>query len=137
MKNPSTSIHPNRCFLGPPTLHPDTMVGIGSVIIPPAGKTSELQSLAHKNSIFSASHLSGLTSVGSVETPPKNYASDGNKWGRSTHFLGWVYIFSILKFRNHNSKGRKLQDPGQWPTVAAAARKANLFRYRHLPYLFR
>src|SRR3569623_1151402 len=46
------------------------------------------------------------------------------------------FSLTINKFRNHNEKGNKLQDPGQWPSVAAAARKANLFRYRHLPYLF-
>lgn len=40
-------------------------------------------------------------------------------------------------FRNHNAAGNPPQDPAMWPTVAAAARKANLFRYRHLPYLFR
>jgi alpha-glucosidase (family GH31 glycosyl hydrolase) len=39
--------------------------------------------------------------------------------------------------RNHNDMGTADQDPGMWPSVAAAARKANLFRYRHLPYLYR
>uniref|UniRef100_A0A914ECA2 P-type domain-containing protein n=1 Tax=Acrobeloides nanus TaxID=290746 RepID=A0A914ECA2_9BILA len=39
-------------------------------------------------------------------------------------------------FRNHNTKGAPPQDPGMWPSVAAAARKSNLWRYRHLPYLF-
>uniref|UniRef100_A0A7E4VML4 P-type domain-containing protein n=1 Tax=Panagrellus redivivus TaxID=6233 RepID=A0A7E4VML4_PANRE len=48
------------------------------------------------------------------------------------HQLGAFHSFS----RNHNNKGSPNQDPAQWPTVAAAARKANLFRYRHLPFLY-
>jgi hypothetical protein len=40
-------------------------------------------------------------------------------------------------FRNHDKNTANDQDPGVWPTVAQAARKAYLFRYRHLPYLFR
>ncbi|KAH7717645.1 CRE-AAGR-2 protein, partial [Aphelenchoides avenae] len=39
-------------------------------------------------------------------------------------------------FRNHNDYGQPPQDPAQWPSVANATRKANLWRYRHLPYLF-
>jgi len=48
------------------------------------------------------------------------------------HQLGAFYPFS----RNHNNNGAPPQDPAQWPTVAAAARKAMLFRYQYLPYLF-
>uniref|UniRef100_A0AC34QMP2 P-type domain-containing protein n=1 Tax=Panagrolaimus sp. JU765 TaxID=591449 RepID=A0AC34QMP2_9BILA len=51
--------------------------------------------------------------------------------------LRWQQMGAFHSFsRNHNDKGRKLQDPAQWPTVAAAAKKANNFRYRHLPYLY-
>ncbi|KAE9548745.1 hypothetical protein FO519_008036, partial [Halicephalobus sp. NKZ332] len=46
--------------------------------------------------------------------------------------LGAFYTFS----RNHNRIDLILQDPAQWPTVAAATKKANEFRYRHLPYLY-
>jgi alpha-glucosidase (family GH31 glycosyl hydrolase) len=46
--------------------------------------------------------------------------------------LGAFYPFS----RNHNVEGAPAQDPGLWPDVAKAARHANLFRYRHLPYLY-
>uniref|UniRef100_A0A914CFN9 P-type domain-containing protein n=1 Tax=Acrobeloides nanus TaxID=290746 RepID=A0A914CFN9_9BILA len=38
-------------------------------------------------------------------------------------------------FRNHNH-GKVEKDPAQWVSVAKASRKANLFRYRHLPYLY-
>uniref|UniRef100_A0A158Q8C6 alpha-glucosidase n=1 Tax=Elaeophora elaphi TaxID=1147741 RepID=A0A158Q8C6_9BILA len=46
--------------------------------------------------------------------------------------LGAFYPFS----RNHNEKGIASQDPSQWPDVAKATRKANLFRYYYLPYLY-
>ncbi|KAI6171798.1 hypothetical protein M3Y98_00902200 [Aphelenchoides besseyi] len=39
-------------------------------------------------------------------------------------------------FRNHNDIKSIDQDPPQWNSVAAATRTANLFRYRHLPYLY-
>ncbi|CAD6192212.1 unnamed protein product [Caenorhabditis auriculariae] len=39
-------------------------------------------------------------------------------------------------FRNHNDKGSPAEDPAEWPDVAEATRQANLFRYRHLPYLY-
>nr|pir hypothetical protein ZK546.9 - Caenorhabditis elegans [Caenorhabditis elegans] len=39
-------------------------------------------------------------------------------------------------FRNHNTIGAPAQDPAVWPSVAAATKKANLFRYQYLPYLF-
>ncbi|CAD6197216.1 unnamed protein product [Caenorhabditis auriculariae] len=39
-------------------------------------------------------------------------------------------------FRNHNTIGAPPQDPAVWPSVAAASKKANLFRYQYLPYLF-
>uniref|UniRef100_A0A1I7ZM87 Alpha-glucosidase n=1 Tax=Steinernema glaseri TaxID=37863 RepID=A0A1I7ZM87_9BILA len=48
------------------------------------------------------------------------------------HQLGAFYPF----MRNHNSINQIPQDPGVWPSVAEAAKKANHFRYRHLPYLF-
>ncbi|EGT52649.1 hypothetical protein CAEBREN_12391 [Caenorhabditis brenneri] len=39
-------------------------------------------------------------------------------------------------FRNHNTIGAPAQDPAVWPSVAAATKQANLFRYQYLPYLF-
>ncbi|EGT43318.1 hypothetical protein CAEBREN_29741 [Caenorhabditis brenneri] len=39
-------------------------------------------------------------------------------------------------FRNHNTLGEPAQDPAVWPSVAAATKIANLFRYQYLPYLF-
>lgn len=39
-------------------------------------------------------------------------------------------------FRNHNTLGSPAQDPAIWPSVAAATKTANLFRYQYLPYLF-
>ncbi|KAI6221726.1 hypothetical protein M3Y95_00992500 [Aphelenchoides besseyi] len=39
-------------------------------------------------------------------------------------------------FRNHNDIKSIDQDPPQWSSVAAATRTANLFRYRHLSYLY-
>ena len=51
--------------------------------------------------------------------------------------LRWQQLGAFHSFsRNHNSIGNPPQDPAQWDSVAAAARKANLFRYRHLPYLY-
>uniref|UniRef100_A0AC34GMJ0 Uncharacterized protein n=1 Tax=Panagrolaimus sp. ES5 TaxID=591445 RepID=A0AC34GMJ0_9BILA len=51
--------------------------------------------------------------------------------------LRWQQMGAFHSFsRNHNTLGAPLQDPAQWPTVAKATRKHNLFRYRHLPYLF-
>uniref|UniRef100_A0A158P7E8 Gal_mutarotas_2 domain-containing protein n=1 Tax=Angiostrongylus cantonensis TaxID=6313 RepID=A0A158P7E8_ANGCA len=51
--------------------------------------------------------------------------------------LRWQQMGAFHSFmRNHNAIGNSPQDPAQWPSVAAAARKANLFRYRYLPYLF-
>ena len=46
--------------------------------------------------------------------------------------LGAFYSFS----RNHNDKDYPPQDPAQWPIVATATKRANEFRYRHLPYLY-
>ncbi|VDM38291.1 unnamed protein product [Toxocara canis] len=46
--------------------------------------------------------------------------------------LGAFYTYS----RNHNDKGYIPQHPSLWPSVAAAARQANLFRYHYLPYLY-
>ena len=42
----------------------------------------------------------------------------------------------IAPCRNHNSKELPYQDPAVWPSVAAAAKKANEFRYSMLPYLY-
>ncbi|CAO4366005.1 unnamed protein product [Caenorhabditis nigoni] len=39
-------------------------------------------------------------------------------------------------FRNHNTIGAPAQDPAVWPSVTAATKQANLFRYQYLPYLF-
>ncbi|KAI6220383.1 Maltase-glucoamylase, intestinal [Aphelenchoides fujianensis] len=38
--------------------------------------------------------------------------------------------------RNHNDILAVDQDPSQWPAVEAMARVANLWRYRHLPFLY-
>ncbi|KAK6031542.1 hypothetical protein OSTOST_02303 [Ostertagia ostertagi] len=43
----------------------------------------------------------------------------------------------IVVSRNHNTKGEAPQDPALWPSVTEATKKATLFRYRYLPYLFR
>uniref|UniRef100_A0A914Q7A3 P-type domain-containing protein n=1 Tax=Panagrolaimus davidi TaxID=227884 RepID=A0A914Q7A3_9BILA len=51
--------------------------------------------------------------------------------------LRWQQMGAFHSFsRNHNDKNMAPQDPTRWTTVAAAAKKANLFRYRHLPYLY-
>jgi alpha-glucosidase (family GH31 glycosyl hydrolase) len=51
--------------------------------------------------------------------------------------LRWQQLGSFHSFyRNHNSEGNPPQDPSQWPSVAKATRQANLWRYRHLPYLY-
>jgi alpha-glucosidase (family GH31 glycosyl hydrolase) len=51
--------------------------------------------------------------------------------------LRWQQLGSFHSFyRNHNTLGAPPQDPAQWPSVAKATRKANLWRYRHLPYLY-
>uniref|UniRef100_A0A7E4VGI2 Maltase n=1 Tax=Panagrellus redivivus TaxID=6233 RepID=A0A7E4VGI2_PANRE len=51
--------------------------------------------------------------------------------------LRWQQMGAFHSFmRNHNTAGEPAQDPAQWPSVANATRIANLFRYRHLPYLF-
>jgi alpha-glucosidase (family GH31 glycosyl hydrolase) len=51
--------------------------------------------------------------------------------------LRWQQMGAFHSFsRNHNDKGNPPQDPAQWPTVAKAARRANLFRYHYLPYLY-
>lgn len=44
---------------------------------------------------------------------------------------------NLLVFRNHNVKDATSQEPSRWPDVAKATRKANLFRYYYLPYLYR
>uniref|UniRef100_A0A7E4W746 P-type domain-containing protein n=1 Tax=Panagrellus redivivus TaxID=6233 RepID=A0A7E4W746_PANRE len=51
--------------------------------------------------------------------------------------LRWQQLGAFYSFmRNHNAHNNPAQDPATWPTVAKAARISNLFRYRHLPYLF-
>jgi alpha-glucosidase (family GH31 glycosyl hydrolase) len=53
--------------------------------------------------------------------------------------LRWQQMGAFHSFSRNHHDGHGVsayQDPGMWPSVAAAARKANLFRYRHLPYLF-
>uniref|UniRef100_A0A0N5AMQ5 Maltase n=1 Tax=Syphacia muris TaxID=451379 RepID=A0A0N5AMQ5_9BILA len=51
--------------------------------------------------------------------------------------LRWQQMGAFHPFsRNHNTNNAKPQDPGLWPTVAAAAREALLFRYKYLPYLY-
>ncbi|CEF71380.1 Glycoside hydrolase, family 31 and P-type trefoil domain and Galactose mutarotase-like domain and Glycoside hydrolase, superfamily domain-containing protein [Strongyloides ratti] len=51
--------------------------------------------------------------------------------------LRWQQAGSFHSFfRNHNSIGEPSQWPYIWDSVKAATKKANFFRYRHLPYLF-
>ncbi|CAJ0608575.1 unnamed protein product [Cylicocyclus nassatus] len=51
--------------------------------------------------------------------------------------LRWQQMGAFHSFmRNHNTEGASPQDPARWPSVTAAAIKANLFRYSYLPYLF-
>ncbi|KAJ1363754.1 hypothetical protein KIN20_023685 [Parelaphostrongylus tenuis] len=51
--------------------------------------------------------------------------------------LRWQQMGAFHPFmRNHNTIDKEPQDPARWPSVAAASRKATLFRYRYLPYLF-
>ncbi|KAK6031007.1 hypothetical protein OSTOST_02847, partial [Ostertagia ostertagi] len=49
--------------------------------------------------------------------------------------LRWQQMGAFHSFmRNHNTEGASPQDPARWPSVAAATQKANLFRYKYLPY---
>ncbi|KAI6223318.1 P-type domain-containing protein [Aphelenchoides besseyi] len=51
--------------------------------------------------------------------------------------LRWQQLGAFHSFfRNHNTLGAKPQDPTQWNSVAQTTRTANLWRYRHLPYLY-
>ncbi|EYB90860.1 hypothetical protein Y032_0213g2296 [Ancylostoma ceylanicum] len=51
--------------------------------------------------------------------------------------LRWQQMGAFHTFmRNHNAIRQKPQDPAEWASVAAATKKANLFRYKYLPYLF-
>uniref|UniRef100_A0A7I4Y3Y9 P-type domain-containing protein n=1 Tax=Haemonchus contortus TaxID=6289 RepID=A0A7I4Y3Y9_HAECO len=51
--------------------------------------------------------------------------------------LRWQQMGAFHSFmRNHNSDDEPPQDPALWPSVAAATKKANLFRYKYMPYLF-
>uniref|UniRef100_A0A7E4VL12 Alpha-glucosidase n=1 Tax=Panagrellus redivivus TaxID=6233 RepID=A0A7E4VL12_PANRE len=51
--------------------------------------------------------------------------------------LRWQQAGAYHSFmRNHNDIKSELQDPTIWPSVAKATRHSNLFRYRHLPYLY-
>ncbi|KAI6211415.1 Maltase-glucoamylase, intestinal [Aphelenchoides besseyi] len=51
--------------------------------------------------------------------------------------LRWQQLGAFHSFfRNHNDINGRLQDPPQWTSVAETTRTANLWRYRHLPYLY-
>uniref|UniRef100_A0A914EEX1 P-type domain-containing protein n=1 Tax=Acrobeloides nanus TaxID=290746 RepID=A0A914EEX1_9BILA len=51
--------------------------------------------------------------------------------------LRWQQLGAFHSFsRNHHYWKGPAQDPAVWPRVAKATKKANLFRYHHLPYLF-
>ncbi|KAI1730110.1 glycosyl hydrolases family 31 domain-containing protein [Ditylenchus destructor] len=51
--------------------------------------------------------------------------------------LRWQQLGAFHSFyRNHNSIRSADQDPARWPSVAAATKAANMFRYQHLPYLY-
>ncbi|KAK6031540.1 glycosyl hydrolase, family 31, partial [Ostertagia ostertagi] len=51
--------------------------------------------------------------------------------------LRWQQLGAFHPFmRNHNAINEPPQDPALWPSVAEATKKATLFRYRYLPYLF-
>ncbi|KAF8384945.1 aagr-2 [Pristionchus pacificus] len=51
--------------------------------------------------------------------------------------LRWHQMAAFHSFyRNHNAIAYPSQDPAVWPSVAAATKKANEFRYRYLPYLY-
>uniref|UniRef100_A0A914W3I0 P-type domain-containing protein n=1 Tax=Plectus sambesii TaxID=2011161 RepID=A0A914W3I0_9BILA len=51
--------------------------------------------------------------------------------------LRWQQMGAFHPFsRNHNIAGTPPQDPAMWPSVAAAAKKALLFRYHYLPHLY-
>ncbi|KAF8384643.1 hypothetical protein PRIPAC_73785 [Pristionchus pacificus] len=59
--------------------------------------------------------------------------------GRTTEelCLRWQQMGAFHSFyRNHNALEFPAQDPAVWPSVAAATKKANDFRYRYLPYLY-
>ncbi|KHJ85716.1 glycosyl hydrolase, family 31, partial [Oesophagostomum dentatum] len=50
--------------------------------------------------------------------------------------LRWQQMGAFHSFmRNHNTPSPSPQDPAQWDSVANATKKANLFRYKYLPYL--
>ncbi|KHJ78255.1 glycosyl hydrolase, family 31 [Oesophagostomum dentatum] len=52
--------------------------------------------------------------------------------------LRWQQMGAFHTFmRNHNTPTPEPQDPAQWDSVAKATIKANTFRYRYLPYLYR
>ncbi|CAJ0599537.1 unnamed protein product [Cylicocyclus nassatus] len=48
------------------------------------------------------------------------------------HQMGAFHTF----MRNHNSLDMPPQDPANWASVAEATKKATLFRYSYLPYLY-
>ncbi|GMR49890.1 hypothetical protein PMAYCL1PPCAC_20085, partial [Pristionchus mayeri] len=51
--------------------------------------------------------------------------------------LRWHQMAAFHSFyRNHNDIAFPPQDPSVWPSVSAATKKANEFRYRYLPYLY-
>ncbi|VDM37827.1 unnamed protein product [Toxocara canis] len=51
--------------------------------------------------------------------------------------LRWHQMGAFQPFsRNHNAENYIAQDPGQWASVAAAAKQALLFKYHYLPYMY-
>nr|AZA15228.1 sucrase-isomaltase, intestinal [Anisakis pegreffii] len=51
--------------------------------------------------------------------------------------LRWQQLGAFYTFmRNNNDRSSAPQEPSQWPSVAAATRQANRFRYNYLPYLY-
>ncbi|ETN75008.1 glycosyl hydrolase, family 31 [Necator americanus] len=91
--------------------------------------------------------LYAATSKRGVIVSRSTFASAGRYAG---HWLGdnaaqWedlqtsvigVQEFNLFGIPNHNCKGAPPQDPAEWKSVAEAARKAILFRYKYLPYLY-
>ncbi|MFH4977915.1 hypothetical protein AB6A40_004624, partial [Gnathostoma spinigerum] len=62
----------------------------------------------------------------------------GFSWNTSEELcLRWQQLGAFYTFsRNHNIRGASPQHPAVWSSVAQATRRANLFRYYYLPYLY-